>query len=37
MVDGNIQGELKLGKFAEAEGVRERERRLNEWLMEQGW
>ncbi|WP_042202201.1 ABC transporter ATP-binding protein [Paenibacillus camerounensis] len=37
MVDGNIQGELKLGKFAEAEGVRERERRLNEWLMAQGW
>ncbi|MNB81251.1 Lipoprotein-releasing system ATP-binding protein LolD [compost metagenome] len=37
MVDGNIQGELKLGKFAEAEGVRERERQLNEWLMEQGW
>ncbi|AIQ47117.1 ABC transporter ATP-binding protein [Paenibacillus sp. FSL R7-0273] len=37
MVDGNIQGELKLGKSAEAEGIRERERRLNEWLMEQGW
>ncbi|WP_342566151.1 ABC transporter ATP-binding protein [Paenibacillus sp. FSL R7-0345] len=37
MVDGNIQGELKLGKFVESEGVRERERRLNEWLMEQGW
>ncbi|MBO0586946.1 ABC transporter ATP-binding protein [Sporosarcina sp. E16_8] len=37
MVDGNIQGELKLDKFSYEKSVRERERRLNNWLMEMGW
>ncbi|GGH18518.1 ABC transporter ATP-binding protein [Paenibacillus segetis] len=37
MVDGNIQGELKLGKFSDENGLRERERSLNRWLMDMGW
>lgn len=37
MVDGNIQGELKLATSAEEWNVRERERKLSSWLMEMGW
>lgn len=37
MVDGNIQGELKLAEASEESGLRERERSLNSWLMEMGW
>ncbi|MEK5237176.1 ABC transporter ATP-binding protein [Paenibacillus sp. FSL L8-0470] len=37
MVDGNIQGELRLGSYSEDQRLRERERKLNEWLMGMGW
>lgn len=37
MVDGNIQGELKLGKSSDEPSLRERERSLNSWLMDMGW
>ena len=37
IVDGNIQGEYKLGKLEKAEELRDRERQLNNWLMEMGW
>ncbi len=38
LVDGSIVGEKGLGHFDGSEaGLRERERTLNNWLMEQGW
>lgn len=37
IVDGNIQGEYPLGKYADTSLARERERKLNHWLMEMGW
>ena len=37
MVDGNIQGELKLAEYIDEPGLRERERSLNSWLLEMGW
>ena len=37
IVDGNIQGEYKLGKLDKPEELRDRERKLNGWLMEMGW
>jgi putative ABC transport system ATP-binding protein len=37
MVDGNIQGEFVLGKFEGEQELKERERRLTNWLMEMGW
>lgn len=37
IVDGNIQGEVQLGQYKEEASLRERERRLNSWLMEMGW
>ena len=37
IVDGNIQGEYKLGKLEKTEELRDRERKLNNWLMEMGW
>lgn len=37
IVDGNIAGENNLGKFQEEASLKERERRLNNWLMEMGW
>ncbi len=37
MLDGNIQGEFYLGKYNGEAELRERERRLNEWLMAMGW
>ncbi|MBP3414283.1 MAG: ABC transporter ATP-binding protein [Clostridia bacterium] len=37
IVDGNIKGEYNLGKFADGSSMRERERTLNNWLLEMGW
>lgn len=35
--DGNIKGEYTFGKFRSEEETREREKKLNGWLMEMGW
>jgi putative ABC transport system ATP-binding protein len=35
--DGNIKGEFTLGKYVEESTFKERERKLNNWLMEMGW
>jgi len=37
IVDGNIQGEFVLGKYSEENTQKERERKLNSWLMDMGW
>lgn len=37
IVDGNIKGEYNLGKCESVSQMRERERALNNWLMEMGW
>ncbi len=37
IVDGNIQGEYNLGRCSSPSHMRERERTLNNWLMEMGW
>ena len=37
IVDGNIKGEYNLDKYENASQMRERERALNNWLMEMGW
>lgn len=37
IVDGNIKGEYNLGKCKNDSQIRERERILNNWLMEMGW
>jgi putative ABC transport system ATP-binding protein len=38
IVDGGIMGEKMLGSFdSEKEDIRDRERDLNNWLMELGW
>ena len=37
IVDGNIQGEYPLGKYTDTAHARDRERKLNHWLMEMGW
>lgn len=37
IVDGNIKGEYNLGKNENASALRERERTLNNWLLEMGW
>lgn len=37
LVDGNIKGEYKLDKYTASSQLRERERTLNNWLMEMGW
>ena len=37
IVDGNIKGEYNLGRCESNSQVRERERALNNWLMEMGW
>mgnify|MGYP003467400957 CR=1 FL=1 len=37
LVDGNIKGEYNLAKCESASQMRERERALNNWLMEMGW
>jgi len=37
LIDGQIIGDYVLGKYQEDDGLKERERLLNEWLLEQGW
>ena len=37
IVDGNIKGEYHLDKYTSSAELRERERSLNNWLMEMGW
>ncbi len=37
IVDGNIKGEYNLNRYENASQLRERERALNNWLMELGW
>lgn len=38
IVDGNIKGEYNLGKFSGTEAsLRDRERTINNWLMDLGW
>ena len=37
IVDGNIKGEYNLDKFTSLSQMRERERALNNWLLELGW
>jgi len=37
IVDGNIKGEYNLDRMKQASELRERERCLNNWLMEMGW
>lgn len=35
--DGNIKGEMSLGKFEAGMEIRDRERKLSGWLLEMGW
>ncbi|MBK1812751.1 ABC transporter ATP-binding protein [Clostridium sp. YIM B02505] len=35
--DGAIKGEIQLGKFVEDNNFKDRERKVNNWLMEMGW
>jgi putative ABC transport system ATP-binding protein len=35
--DGSIKGEIDLGKFIEDNSIKERERKVTNWLMEMGW
>ena len=35
--DGSIKNEIQLGKFSQDINIRERERKLSNWLMELGW
>lgn len=37
LVDGNLKGEIHLGKLEDEQDLGKRERTLNTWLMEQGW
>lgn len=37
IVDGNIQGEINLGKYTDDTTRKEREKKLNSWLMDMGW
>ena len=37
IVDGNIKGEYNLDRYTSPTQLRERERTLNNWLMEMGW
>lgn len=37
LVDGNIQGELSLGKKDDSEEIGKRERKVRAWLEEMGW
>ena len=37
IVDGNIKGEYNLEQYNETSKLRERERALNNWLMDMGW
>lgn len=35
--DGNIKGEMQLGRFENESEIRDRERKLSGWLLEMGW
>lgn len=37
IVDGTIKGDYSLGKLTDADQIRERERAVNNWLMDMGW
>lgn len=37
IVDGNIKGEYNLGRYEKETDLRERERAMNNWLLELGW
>lgn len=37
IMDGNIKGEYSLGKYSTGAKMRDRERTINNWLMEMGW
>ncbi len=37
LVDGNIKGEYHLDRYSDENTLKERERSLNNWLMEMGW
>lgn len=37
LVDGNIKGEYNLGIYTSQADLRQRERNLNNWLMDMGW
>ncbi len=37
IVDGNIKGEYNIGRYESGSHIRERERALNNWLLELGW
>ncbi len=37
IVDGNIKGEISLGEYRSDSEVRDRERKVNNWLLELGW
>lgn len=37
IVDGNIKGELELGRFDDETKLKERERKANNWLDDMGW
>ncbi|MBR4096339.1 MAG: ABC transporter ATP-binding protein [Oscillospiraceae bacterium] len=37
IVDGNIKGEYNLGKYEGSSQMRDRERAINNWLLELGW
>lgn len=37
IVDGNINGDYNLGKMTSSDQIRDRERAVNNWLMELGW
>ncbi len=35
--DGNIKDKISLGKFHEGDSMRDREKKISNWLMEMGW
>ncbi|MBR5421229.1 MAG: ABC transporter ATP-binding protein [Lachnospiraceae bacterium] len=37
LIDGHIEGQMELGKLKDDAELTERERKINQWLMEQGW
>ena len=37
LVDGDIKGEYILDRYTDFSQLRERERKINGWLMEMGW
>ncbi len=37
IMDGNIEGEFTLGKFTSENSLKDREKALNDWLLDRGW